>query len=655
MNNPILIDQTLHGYASGHHLLASSIELSEKSQRKMAFLSDLSGPEIQNGFKEYYTGYLLPEDNKAVLSYTWYAAEMERPGCVWTHSLIIEPTDLTIIGKDIYQLTKAFSRPNNQVEFKNYCNPISFKIHNNINNINIAQTKLQYLVWAIWGNKLPAIISAKNSDDFAKEILYLWLQQNKDLEQGFSFSTGSLAIRRYESEILSLQVVPKSIANNISNMQNEYKVLHENENIKAFPVWVNKAIELQYKDTWNDLDKFRGKFGKKYLKSEYFVQFVKVYIGTKAEAHCLNVAEGLSIIEKIFPENEKKGVANIFIEIYLANELSEWVDNDCSLNILIYLVECKWLKIDERLLEKLINKGIKADRRNSKELVRYLAKREIGNIGETILLIYAKVISIEMFADFTDMELSMCSLLVTLNPVFAQCIQIWKQPQGFQAEILQCLKNQTEGDDLSNNLLPIIMDNSLYDFGNELYNLFGERCINIFLDYLLGNRILASKNLGSIKNVCKKHGELCLQRLKTVYNELDNKSIVLMLEIIDPYLDSVSKVDSILWIEIFNRFTNSGLSNENKMTIALFYFPIILKSNSIFPSHIVNFVFEILHASLSKQAFPNDEWVKIERILPEVTWYNRWDKCKRLRKAIKRKGYKFKAIEDEENSYIEID
>ena len=44
---------------------------------------------------------------------------------------------------------------------------------------------------------------------------------------------------------------------------------------------------------------------------------------------------------------------------------------------------------------------------------------------------------------------------------------------------------------------------------------------------------------------------------------------------------------------------------------------------------------------LAKQSFPETEWEKLEVWLPEVAWYNKWDRCKRLRKGLKKRGYNF--------------
>ena len=71
INTSLLIHQTLHGYSNGHHLLMSSMNLSEASKRKMDILSDLSGPDLSSGFESYYSGYLLKEEMKLVIAKTW--------------------------------------------------------------------------------------------------------------------------------------------------------------------------------------------------------------------------------------------------------------------------------------------------------------------------------------------------------------------------------------------------------------------------------------------------------------------------------------------------------------------------------------------------------------------------------------------------------
>ena len=82
------IHQAIWGYSNGHRLLASSMPLSSQSIKILEPLSDLSGTEMFNKFDGYLTGCSLEADNCYALSKTWYASEMSRPGCAWTHTLL---------------------------------------------------------------------------------------------------------------------------------------------------------------------------------------------------------------------------------------------------------------------------------------------------------------------------------------------------------------------------------------------------------------------------------------------------------------------------------------------------------------------------------------------------------------------------------------
>ena len=64
MNNIIKVEQALHGYANGHQLLASSVELNTDEKRRMDELSDLSGICEEKQVVDYYTGYPLSGGKK---------------------------------------------------------------------------------------------------------------------------------------------------------------------------------------------------------------------------------------------------------------------------------------------------------------------------------------------------------------------------------------------------------------------------------------------------------------------------------------------------------------------------------------------------------------------------------------------------------------
>lgn len=108
----IRIEQQLHGYDNGHNLLAGSIQLQSSSDAaKMAMLSDWT--EYVDPYDEnapYLSFYCLEETGYFVFAKTWYAKEKQRPGCVWTHSLLIRKADILEIS-DLRMLNGLFARP----------------------------------------------------------------------------------------------------------------------------------------------------------------------------------------------------------------------------------------------------------------------------------------------------------------------------------------------------------------------------------------------------------------------------------------------------------------------------------------------------------------------------------------------------------------
>ena len=102
--------QALHGYSEGHRLLASSTSLAAIDTRTMLVLSDLSGPGASIGDEGYLTGYPLPDAGLYALARTWLATEMPRPGCVWTHTILIDFADLASLSSPAV-LLRLFIKP----------------------------------------------------------------------------------------------------------------------------------------------------------------------------------------------------------------------------------------------------------------------------------------------------------------------------------------------------------------------------------------------------------------------------------------------------------------------------------------------------------------------------------------------------------------
>jgi len=105
-----VVHQALFGYADGHRLLESSIRLSSRDLYDLSAFSDLaSGVQLRSD-ESYLTGTMLQDSRHFALMRTWPAPEMPRPGCVWSHVLILTQ-EVLASQRDLGALNRLFTHP----------------------------------------------------------------------------------------------------------------------------------------------------------------------------------------------------------------------------------------------------------------------------------------------------------------------------------------------------------------------------------------------------------------------------------------------------------------------------------------------------------------------------------------------------------------
>lgn len=208
----IQLHQTLHGYAGGHRLLASSVSLDVESRKDMGVLSDLSGTVMVRGYETYLTVYPLPKAEMYVFARTWYAVEMERPGSVWTHSLLLRFADVARIQHPA-ALLPVFTRPEGKIlDTSRYEEAISFPIGLGAESAEdqVYEASLLTEVFeALYGQLGPVYLPAPDAQRFESLLLDLWAQQWPRLRRIFTFCSGALEPRSLRRRHLDLQVIPR--------------------------------------------------------------------------------------------------------------------------------------------------------------------------------------------------------------------------------------------------------------------------------------------------------------------------------------------------------------------------------------------------------------------------------------------------------------
>jgi hypothetical protein len=177
----------------------------------MLVLSDMSGPSMQPGFDEYLTAYPLPGTELFVLAKTWYAPEMQRPGCVWTHSLIILRSHIARVA--CASLLGAFRRPQLDGVESAATKPVEVdEASGDTTPDAFADRGLAAaMIGAVLGQPRPVIVVAETASQFEALFLRLWEELWPAERTRFSFCTGALMPRANAGALLDLQAVPRAI------------------------------------------------------------------------------------------------------------------------------------------------------------------------------------------------------------------------------------------------------------------------------------------------------------------------------------------------------------------------------------------------------------------------------------------------------------
>lgn len=207
----IKLHQMLHGYKFGHNYIQGSIILpSTHDMDKIATLSDWSEYVGVDNMRDYITAYPLDESPYYVVAKTWYADAKRRPGCVWTHSLLIHKDDLAKIT-DFYNLSYLFEVPVTEEEsLDNYANPLAYvedAQEATLDLSQISENKVAEVYERMLSNNPEFILTEFTTQQSQDLLLSLLNYVPVEILKHKSFCSGTAAPRSYDGLFLSLQFV----------------------------------------------------------------------------------------------------------------------------------------------------------------------------------------------------------------------------------------------------------------------------------------------------------------------------------------------------------------------------------------------------------------------------------------------------------------
>ena len=190
-------DQCLFGYDDGHRLLASSLPLGSETSL-LTELSDLAPGTVFRQSGGYWTGVPAPALGRYVLMRTWPAPEMSRPGCVWTHALLIDLALLESLD-DLSVLQDIPVRPDSLINLGLYREPIDVdlaRIENARENLSLAIVK--QIIVSLYADG-GSVVRVNSPGELDEAIFAVWSQQWPRLRRNFRFQTATSSSHRASS------------------------------------------------------------------------------------------------------------------------------------------------------------------------------------------------------------------------------------------------------------------------------------------------------------------------------------------------------------------------------------------------------------------------------------------------------------------------
>lgn len=260
VGNQLLIQQALHGYTDGHRLISASMQLPAGDAKTVLVFSDSSGGCGWAEDSGYLTGYPLREFGYFALARTWQAPEMSRPGCVWTHTLFVEFSDLANVDS-LDGLMALFRRPSAKPSSTDYAEPLVIERGVEPKVVEIGQEESAWcrqLLTALYEYPKDKIIGVTPLFDPEPLLLAIWSQQWPRLRRSFCFCT-STAMDRSNSQLqFDLQLLPsrdRVVAARFPQSKNL------TECVPTIAPWIDDAIADMFKSRDSSLRSFLLRVG----------------------------------------------------------------------------------------------------------------------------------------------------------------------------------------------------------------------------------------------------------------------------------------------------------------------------------------------------------------------------------------------------------
>jgi hypothetical protein len=615
------IHQAIHGYRDGHRLLSGSIALGAEASRAMLVLSDMSGPSMQPGFDEYLTVYPLPGTDLFVFAKTWHAPEMQRPGCVWTHSLLVPRVQVS--GVSSARLLENLRRP--QLEGVESAATTPIVIDNDAPGASKSEgfgdrAVAAALVGAVLGQPRPVIVSVETASQLEPLFLRLWEELWPAEKARFAFCTGALMPRTIAGSLLDLQAVPRAIPSSQFRRSASAALVLDLRAPSTPEAWVELVLD----------GTARG--------DASFRRWLEAAAGADA---------GRSVVPSLVPIFGQWHSPSWSAQSVLASIVSgKGVDSSTKVRLVGMVFDragreegagcrrellqdlCAHRDADLSSLSSLLEDQTRClfdeSRAEGGALVLSLLSAELTELGERVLRAALLLLAPNDIEKFGEAQTAFLPTIVGVNPALAQSPIFWKRVGLRAHEVLSQLGTAKLSDDDRSGVIDAILTS-----GREVPV---DACVRFGGKFTI-LRALAALAAGQLQLSWQWHSALSAQPDAVLewlegHRSLTPRELELGTRILSP------RVNQSRLTNVWHTGTANGQNVPGPRVAAFGLALAFAGGNSRSP--LLATCFQPAYDAAGSSRLEYEEWDWLREQAPPLSWWRDWDKCERLAAALAR-------------------
>lgn len=642
------VHQFLHGYSDGHRLIEGSVKLPGELARLMLKMSDLSGSSVVSGFERYITGYPLESMNAYALAMTWYASEMPRPGCVWTHTITLPVQTLATISS-LVSLTKLFRRPKRGFLKGDYAETISFNRspvqvnpfdddmrfpHSDSLDVEVLKGQLGAIFSAYYGSPKfsPVVLVARDSDEFSGAIFALWSQQWPRLRQRFLFCTGSLSGRSVDGRRFDIQCSPPTTAKDVAREAAAEPLRVEPILIppdgKTYPPDLKSAVDDAVLPNgggfrtflWASVDDSADREDVSYLAKTYDA------VNTSQSVNTV-----IHLIAERFPEPNRGARLK---QLLFGNDRPDFVGrNFQDRDILFSLATTTDFHIfdSEALsIEAQINRLCASEPDEARWLLRQLFEATVNDLGEQILSALIVNMDEDTAQEITREHPKFLPGLFRARPDLARSPGLWKLGGDRKRELFDAVVGQKQLDSPAiHGIVAALLESNSEGFLRRSIDHWGKDAVFSILDWIDSHEGRMSP---TSRDALSNQSDLVVDWVQQK-SDSSPASLVAIAHVVAPYASRISTRDSAVWLRTFRNVQGSA-NDAEKDYLASFLLTLAFCNAPPAPLDFVAESYQRVHQAAWEERLSDEAWSIAEPFVPELSWRKNWDKCERLNRGL---------------------